>query len=383
VAEALPGAVERSLADVVPSVLANMGVPGFEPALGRLLPAGTSAVCLLLVDGLGWRLLAEHAADAPFLADLAAAGRPIPAGFPTTTAASIASLGTGTRVGVHGIVSYSFAVGDHLLQPLSWTVREDGRSVDVRDRLVPEDVQPLPTALERAAAEGVRVRLSVPGAFRGSGLTRAALRGGDITPTHALGDLAANALTGLAERPAFSYAYHGDLDLLGHIYGPGSLPWRLQLSQVDRLAAAIAAGLPAGAALVITADHGMVHVPPERRLDLDATPTLWEGIRLLGGEPRARYLYTEPGATAAVRATWADHLGDEVWIADRDEAIAAGWYGPNVTDHVRDRIGDLIVAARTGIALTRSAAEPTLSRLLGQHGSHTPDEQLVPILVAG
>lgn len=382
--EALPGPVTRSLADLVPSLLADLGVPGFGPApLGRLLPAGTSAVCLLLVDGLGWRLLGEYAAEAPFLAGLATAGRPIMAGFPSTTAASVASLGTGVPVGAHGIVGYSFAVGDRLLQPLSWTVREDGHSVDARDRLPPEEVQPLPTALERAAVAGVRVQLAVPGVFRGSGLTRAALRGGDIVPVHALGDLAATAIAGAAgDGPAFSYAYHGDLDLLGHIYGPGSPPWRLQLAHVDRLAAAIAAGLPAGAALVVTADHGMVHVPPGARVDLDTTPALQQGLRLLGGEPRARYLYTEPGAAAAVRATWAEHLGDRVWIADRDEAIAAGWYGPTVADHVRARIGDLIVAARTGIALTRSAAEPTLTRLLGQHGSHTADEQLVPILVA-
>jgi Type I phosphodiesterase / nucleotide pyrophosphatase len=385
VSAVLPGPVGSSLADLVPSLLADLGAAGFGLApLGRLLPVGTGAVCLLLVDGLGWQLLGEHAADAPFLAGLAAGAQPVAAGFPATTAVSIGSLGTGVPAGAHGIVGYSFAVDGRLLHPLSWTVREDGRSVDARDRLRPEDVQPLPTALQRAAAAGVRVQLAVPAAFRGSGLTRAVLRGGDIAPVHALGDLAAAALAGLAgDGPALSYAYHGDLDLLGHVYGPGSLPWRLQLSHVDRLAAAIAAGLPAGAALVVTADHGMVHVPPEHRLDLDTTPALRDGLRLIGGEPRARYLYTEPGATAAVRATWTALLGDRAWIADRDEAIAAGWYGPAVADRVRDRIGDLIVAARTDVAITCPATEPTLSRLLGHHGSLTPDEQLVPVLVTG
>jgi hypothetical protein len=385
VSAALPGLVTGSLADVVPALLADLGVAGSGPApLGRLLPAGTRAVCLLLVDGLGWQLLGEYAADAPFLAGLAAGGRSVTAGFPSTTATSITSLGTGVPAGAHGIVGYSFTVDGQLLQPLSWTVRGDGHRVDARDLFPPEQVQPLPTALQRAAAAGVRVQLAVPAVFRGSGLTRAALRGAGIAAVHALGDLAAAALAGLTGGgPALSYAYHGDLDLLGHVYGPGSLPWRLQLSHVDRLAAAIAAGLPAGAALVVTADHGMVHVPPEHRLDLDSTPALLDGLRLIGGEPRARYLYTEPGAAAAVRGTWTALLGDRAWIADRDEAIAAGWYGPAVADHVRDRIGDLIVAARGDIAITRSTTEPTLTALLGHHGSLTPDEQLVPLLVAG
>jgi hypothetical protein len=384
----LPGLADGSLADVVPAVLADLGVAGFGAGpLGRLLPAGTRAVCLLLVDGLGWRLLGEYAADAPFMAGLAAGAGPVAAGVPSTTATSITSLGTGVPAGAHGIVGYSFAVdGELLLQPLSWTVHEAGQRVDVRERFRPEDVQPLPTALQRAAAAGVRVQLAVPPVFRGSGLTRAALHGGEIAPVHALGDLAATALAGLTGRagagPAFSYAYHRDLDLLGHIHGPGSLPWRLQLSHVDRLAAAIAARLPAAAALVVTADHGMVHVPAAHRVDVDTTPALQDGLRLLGGEPRARYLYTEPGATAAVRQTWAALLGDRAWIADRAEAIAAGWYGPTIADHVRDRIPDLIVAARTDIAITRSATEPMMSTLLGHHGSLTPDEQLVPVLVA-
>src|SRR5262249_44737336 len=247
-------------------LLAGLAGRGF--GAGRLAggrPAGTRGVCLLLVDGLGWGLLREHAGDAPFLASLAAGREPIAAGFPATTAASVAALGTGVPAGVHGIVGTTFAIGDGLvLDALGWRTRDGGRMVDARKRFVPEEVQPLPTALERAAAGGTRVRLAVAERFRGSGLTRAVMRGGDLHGGFALGDLAVVALAGLTgDSPALSYAYHGDLDLLGHVYGPGSPPWRLQLSHVDRLAAAIAAGLPDRTALIVTADHGMVHVPED------------------------------------------------------------------------------------------------------------------------
>ncbi|MGH3992101.1 MAG: alkaline phosphatase family protein, partial [Pseudonocardiaceae bacterium] len=227
----------------MPSLLAGLGVAGCTDRLG-LNPA--QGICLLLVDGLGWKALREHPGHAPFLRSLTDNSEPITAGFPSTTATSV--IGTGLPAGQHGIVGYSFATpeGD-LINALSWHTHGGGDRVDLRERFVPEDIQPQPTALERAAASGVRVTLAVPGLHRGSGLDRAVLRGADFQGVYALGDLAGNALAAVsASEPTLCYAYHGDLDLLGHVYGVGSLPWRLQLGHVDRLAAAIAEGLPSG-----------------------------------------------------------------------------------------------------------------------------------------
>ena len=376
----LPGGQGRSLAALVSSLLAGLGVAGFTNEL-ELEPA--QSVCLLLVDGLGWRALREHATDAPFLTSLAAGSAPITCGFPSTTAASVSTIGTGVPAGQHGIVGFSFAIPDGvLINALSWHTHGGGERVDLRDSFVPEDIQPRNTALELAAAAGVRVALAVPQVHRGSGLSRAALRGGDVHGVHALGDLAGNALAAVSgSERTFCYAYHGDLDLLGHVYGVGSLPWRLQLGHVDRLAATIADGLPPGTQLVIIADHGMVTVPETSRLDFDTEPALQAGVRLLGGEPRARYVYTEPDATDDVLAAWRELIGDRAWICTRDEAIAAGWFGPVVEDRIRDRIGDIIVAARTDLAIVRSQVTPKLSRLIGHHGSLTADELLVPLLV--
>ena len=376
----LPDAQRASLADVVPSLLAGLGVGGFNDRLG-LHPA--RRVCLLLVDGLGWRALQEHPTDAPFLTSLTVGHEPITAGFPSTTAASVSAIGTGVPAGEHGIVGFTFATPDGvLINALSWHTHGGGERIDLRESFIPEDIQPRPTALERAAAAGVQVTLAVPHVHQGSGLNRAALRGGEVRGVHALGDLAGNALAAMSgSGQSFCYAYHGDLDLLGHVYGVGSLPWRLQLNHVDRLAAMIAEGIPAGSQLVVIADHGMVTVPEESRLDFDTEAALHRGVRLLGGDARARYVYTEPGATDDVLATWRELIGDRAWIRTRDEAIAAGWFGPVVEPHVRGRIGDIVVAARTDFAIVRTQVTPKLSHLIGHHGSLTSDEQLVPLLV--
>ncbi|MBP2320060.1 hypothetical protein JOF56_000445 [Kibdelosporangium banguiense] len=367
-----------SLSDVVPSIMAGLGVPGMSATLP--LPEARK-VCLLLVDGLGWHLLREYAEDAPFLAGLA--GHEITAGFPATTATSLTTVGTGVPPGQHGIVGYSFAASDdELINALSWGLHAGGKNVDFRDRYVPEDFQPVTTAFQRAMDAGVHVRLATHRSFEGSGLTRAAFEGAEFEAVLALGDLASKATAALrAADRVFCYAYHSDLDLLGHVFGPGTKAWRFQLRQVDQLAATIAEELPSDGMLVVTADHGMVHVGEDDRIDFDTLPSLKQGVRMLGGEARARHVYVDAGALTDVAQTWRLVLGDRAWVLTRDEAVDAGWFGPLVADSVRTRIGDLVVAARGGSAITRSKAEPRMSLLTGQHGSLTPEDQLIPLLV--
>ncbi|MGI8553070.1 MAG: alkaline phosphatase family protein, partial [Dehalococcoidia bacterium] len=97
----IPRYGEASLAEVVPSLLSALGASGFANPLAIEPLAGA---CLLLIDGLGWQVLREHARDAPFLSSLAAGAKPLTSGFPSTTAASLASVGTGLPPGEHGFV---------------------------------------------------------------------------------------------------------------------------------------------------------------------------------------------------------------------------------------------------------------------------------------
>jgi hypothetical protein len=245
-------------------------------------------------------------------------------------------------------------------------------------------VQPADTLFHAAAAAGVDVRHVAPRAFRDSGLTRAALRGADYRGVYALGDLAAETVTAItAPGQVLVNAYHADLDALGHLYGPGTLPWRLQLAAIDRLAATIAERLPRDAVLAVTADHGMVEVPAEQKFDADTDPVLVEGVAMLGGDGRSRLVYARPGAAADVLAAWRERLGSHATVLPAEQAVAAGWFGAVGSDRVRARLGDVVVAMRGNAAVVRSQAEPGISALPGQHGSLTPDEQEVPLLVTG
>ena len=180
----------------------------------------------------------------------------------------------------------------------------------------------------------------------------------------------------------FCYGYHSELDMMGHLYGPGSAAWRMQLRQVDRLVESMVEGLPPGGLLAVVADHGMVTVEEDDIIDVDACEPLMQGVEAIGGELRARHVYVADGAEADVLAAWRDTLGDRAWVVSREEAIAAGWFGERIGDAVRPRIGDIVAAARGSAGVVRRMVEPLESALIGQHGSLTTAEQRVPLLLA-
>ncbi|TMC49487.1 MAG: alkaline phosphatase family protein [Chloroflexi bacterium] len=373
----LPRYGERSLSDLVPSLLAGLKVPGAPNPLG-IEPV--AHVCLLVIDGLGAELLREHRADAPFLA--AAAGQPLTTGFPATTAASLSSIGTGRPPGEHGLVGYTIGIPGHdrALNVLLWGSYGGGPQ-DLREVLRPEEVQPQPTAFECAAAAGITVTAMGPAAHAHSGMTRAVLRGARYAPVFGLGDLAIEASsTARTSQRSLVYAYHPDLDLIGHARGAGSAGWSAHLVHVDRLAAGLAERLPKDTLLVVTGDHGMIDLAPDQLVDVDREPVLLHGVRLVAGEARARHVYARPGAADDVLAAWRDRLGASMWIATREEAIGAGWFGPTVSDRVRDRIGDVVAAAFAPIGIVQRSLDPRQASMRGHHGSFTPEEQLVPFI---
>jgi hypothetical protein len=364
----IPAYGRSSLADLSTSLLACLGVGGEANPLGL---AAADRACLLVIDGMGWELLREHPAAAPFLAELARSGQPLTAGFPATTVTSLGSLGTGRPPGQHGMLGYQVAVPGtgRLLNALRWDNQVD-----------PLTWQPDSTIFERAAAAGIAPFRVAQGSFRESGLSAAVMRGALYRPADTLGALASQAAAALREEPrALAMVYHAGLDSTGHALGCTSDAWRFQLGHVDRLAEQLAGALPPGTALYVTADHGMVDVGAGDRVDADLRPELRDGVALLGGDPRARHVYARPGAAADVLASWRESLGGAAWVASRDEAIDEGWFGP-VGPGRAERIGDVVAACTGTSAVVASRAEPRETALIGMHGSLAAADQLVPLL---
>ncbi|MEK8228819.1 hypothetical protein NKG05_26780 [Oerskovia sp. M15] len=93
------------------------------------------------------------------------------------------------------------------------------------------------------------------------------------------------------------------------------------------------------------------------------------------------HVYTHADQAPAVAARWSTVLGDAALVALRDDAVAAGWFGP-VADHVLPTIGDVVVAMRGRATVVDSRTQTAASlQLVGVHGSLTRAEMQVPLLV--
>ncbi|MFE4542566.1 alkaline phosphatase family protein [Arthrobacter sp. NPDC056727] len=375
---AAPAYGRRSVAEVLGSAAASLGVPGFENALD--LPQA-KRVCVVLADGLGRGLLKQKTAHTPFLRGIIQQGQGavpvwLDAAFPSTTAASLASLGTGLAPGQHGLVGYDVLdpAQDKVVNMLgNWDAGVD-----------PQLWQPFPTVFERASEHVAVTTVSLP-QFGGSPMTQAALRGGAFvsgTTSHARTAAAAEVMADSGS--ALMYFYVNDLDKAGHRYGAQSPQWEHQLEELDATVKRLDASLPAGTTVLVTADHGMLDVPEPQRLDYAADPALVDGVRHTAGEPRMVHLYLEDDAGDAARerllAAWRARFGERIWAFTREEAVAAGLFG-EVRAEVAGRVGDVMVAARDALAFydTRRV-RPTAMEVVGQHGSLTKAEREVPLL---
>jgi hypothetical protein len=365
-----PAYGSRSLADVLPAVSLALGAAPASTTPSLDLPPAPAYV-VFLVDGLGADLLASHAHAAPYLSSLLGPESIATAGVPSTTATSLTSLGTGLTPGAHGVVGFTSRVpgSDRLLNALFWD-----KDVD------PVQWQPHATVFQTLESTGVHVTTVNKREFRGSGLTVAAHRGGGWIDADRVGERVAGAVTAAASTPSLTYLYDGDLDWTGHRYGVASAQWLQQLVMVDAEAEQLRESLPADVRLLVVADHGMVDSPSSSRIDVDRELVLRDGLALMGGEARFRHLYCRNGAVPDVAATWRSVLGDRADVLTREEAIARGWFGP-VEPLVLPRLGDVVVASRRDHAVVSSVDFAYEATLIGLHGSLSPDEMLIPMLV--
>jgi hypothetical protein len=337
------------------------------------LPPVRSAI-LLVVDGLGARAIADRAGHARFLSSAGGKRDVATTVFPSTTASALTTLFTGTDPGEHGIVGYRVRVGPGDLRNQLTGWREPDMAPETWQR-----VDPLLTV--RAATGRPAFVVSKP-EFVGSGFSLATTRGAEFHGVRDLRERAqrARALADLHDG-AVVYLYVPELDGAGHRYGVASDEWLAALETADAAARELAHAVSPDVGVLVTADHGMIDVPHHRQILLGAGDPLLDGVAEIGGEPRMLHLYAEDGEAAAVRARWDAAESGRSWVLSRDEALAAGLFGPRVDAAVRPRIGDVVVAARADVVYYDDRlADKAAQRMIGQHGSLTDRERIVPLL---
>jgi hypothetical protein len=369
VADIVPAGQDRpvGLRDVLSGALS--AVTGRADPLGL---AGVTHVLVVVVDGLGAEALAARAGHARTLAGALNRRSRIATGCPTTTAAALTTIATGTDPGEHGIVGYT------VLDPDADRVVNQLHGFD--DGELPAGWQRSPTVFSRATAAGVRAYAAGPRHYADSGFTRAVLTGAEYLGARRIEQRFETALDALmAGGPSIGYLYIPELDQVAHASGWSSAAWTEALESLDAAVAEATRRLGPGTAMLVTADHGILDVPPDRQVLVDELPGLLDDVRHLAGEPRMLQLHLQHGVDgSAVAALWADRLGRAADVRTRDAAIADGWFG-TVDPVVAPRIGDVLVAARSRAAFYDGRIG-TGRGMVGQHGAWTDAERIVPLL---
>jgi hypothetical protein len=368
--------VPGTICDILPSAAAVLGVPEAVDRLElRTRTGDVRRLGVVLVDGLGYHLLPVIAEHAPLLAAVLSGGtgwlRELTCTFPSTTPTSLASLATGAQPGEHGILGFTLNVPgtDRVLTHILW-----------RDDPAPAHWQPVPTWFERMSAAGLATKAVLPAMFAGSGLTEATYRGARFCGVERGEDYAQRFLAELLAGPGLVYGYLAALDTAAHVFGIASPEWAKAAARVDAVLTRLLEGLPSDAALLVTADHGGLDIAADARVDIADDPRLSDGVRVVAGEPRVRYLHTSNGATRDVLAAWRGVLGERARVLVRDEAIEEGLFGP-VRDEHRARIGDVVALCTTDTAILATRHEPPeMAKLIGYHGGATPVEMAIPLI---
>ena len=357
------------LADITNSIFNSLSVPETIDSLS--LGSAENREVLILIDGMGQDAINNYGDQFPIFDELKQVKK-LYTNFPSTTATSLSTLGTGVLPGVHGMLGYTVRVprsDNRLLNALKWDERVD-----------PVMWQKVPTLFERAVLAGVSVTHVAAKRYEGSGFTQAALRGAKYVGANGVDEMATAVSAALKPQPSFVYTYLNTLDSAGHSDGVGSDKWLTALQQVSEFITKVKQLAPAGTRIWVTSDHGMVNSTEQVILGQDNK--LLENVTLIGGEPRARHIYIKEGAASETIAQWQEFFGNKARVLSKESAIKDGLFGPVVTEDSHDRLGDLIAIANNDLILVDPARVREESSMVGHHGGVTDIEVEIPLLLA-
>jgi len=333
--------------------------PGLTSELAAPIPNAETYV-LVLFDGLGDLQIASHPEAADLKEHRAGA---LDAPFSTQTSVATATLATGLPPSRHGLVSYLMRLPECDI-PVStlWWSDVDGATVDV-------DLGaflPAPNMAERLTSLGAEAVVVEPAIYLGGPLDRVLYRGAQTRGVEHGSSIAETVLEEASRPGRLVICYLPHVDVAGHAEGTGSGAYVEALRAVTREWQTIGEGLPSHAALIGTADHGMVDVAPDDRIDLDPPSSL-----ILYGDDRVIYVDGEPGLAAeyaaGLPATW----------LPIDEARHLWGPGP-FHPQLDSRLPEGLIIADDNVALHYPGNQ---IHLVGYHGGLSEDELRIPLLV--
>ncbi len=375
----LPATVERLLTG------ASDGPALDEP----LLRERFERVAFVYFDAFGWMFLERHAGH-PLFERARSDGllTQLTAQFPSTTTAQVTTIHSGLTVAEHGLYEWHVyePAFDRLITPLLFSFAGDGTRGSLLGQIDPDALFPTESIYARLAEAGVASSVVLPAAIAGSAPNLALLRGTDVLAFATVEGALAEASKALAAGAGYAHVYLDELDSLMHAVGPDDPLAEAGARLV--LDARAEATFPSGTLVLVTADHGMSPVDPDRTVYVNE---LWpelpahlatgaDGKPLApAGSCRDLFLHALPEHVETVCAELGARLGGVADVVPVDELVAEGIFA-EPSRRLRDRLANVVVLPEHGEAVYWHEPGRFVQQLHGQHGGLSPQEMEIPLV---
>lgn len=383
----LPGSITRLMS--VP----DFGKPPLAQSILDALGGPYKNVILLLVDALGYDLF-ESVLDPSHqmvwgkYCDRAVYA-PITSICPSTTASALTTLWTGEPAGVHGIIGYEMWSKEYgmVMNNILHTAASARRDVGglSRSGFEPQEFMRTPVLGTHLWEHGVKSTAYIHSSIANSGLSNMQLTDVDVDPYVDEADLwvsLAAHVNSQTESQEYIYVYYSHVDTLMHRFSAQDPRVLYQFDAFSSIFEKAFLGNLSDEArkdtlLILTADHGSMTTPKDKRYELRYHPVLLDCLVMQPTcENRLAFLYVKPGKTQTVQDYIEQTWPGEFYVVESDVALKSGLFGEApYHEDVMQRLGDLIVIAR-GDAYLWWAPKP--NPMAGRHGGLSPSEMLVP-----
>lgn len=379
----LPNYSGQGIVNLVQSIATACGSASARYPELAALPATTLGaarhIVLLVIDGLGQRLLESHPGCPNLLRHAIARMSSV---FPSTTASAITTFMSGLAPAQHALTGWHMYLGeiDQTLAVLPLTPR--AAPPQPIEATLPQRLFAYPSLFEQLARESwVVTPRSIAGSAFNAWHARGATSLAYATPREMFAQIA-GLLKG-ATAPRYIYAYTADLDSESHRHGSDSAQARRTLTELDDgFGELLRESRGSDSWLLVTADHGFIDSPAPRVVSLDDHPQLAALLaRPLCGERRAAYCYVSHENRAAFSAYVSEHLAHCAELRQSAELIDAGWFGPPpFHPQLAARVGDYTLVMKDDWTIKDQLPGEKPHRMLGVHGGISGDEMTVPLI---
>lgn len=383
--------------------------PKAEKVLAGCFPSGYKNIVLFLVDAVG-AIRLEQMKKSQLAAKLQSQGTTLSSVFPSVTSAVMSSLSTSLPPALHGVPGYN-TFNEHLgglynalnlkHRGKNWEILDAIATLGDRSKLISGQAgSQLVKEFNktRQDADHVHMAFLEPKELTGTGLSKMLFPELQTTVyddlKHAVSIV--HHILNSSKTPSIVAVYIGFTDQVSHMEGPNSTAFEKAVIGAEKAIQMVAAHPSAQdgtAAVVMTSDHGQVDLGSSAytRLDEEKWKKLMSDGVMVGNSGRVLHAYCQPDAVDLGKMTLETLIGDHGMVVGGEEAMRLAGSDeigrlqlkPDQHNHAQ-RMGDWVAIMDKGFFVDVPEIVPfgTSATYKGQHGSLTPEEMLVPFVVA-